>query len=292
VSILEEHHKRALERVEQLSELRPELSGLLAYYRSLVESGRDLTSDFKFDLNALDGEACRQRAAEGKALLGPDELQVDWASFDRLLARLVETSGDRRDVIGEEVELPRVPTEPNGWHRDLLGGLMHHGAVSAEVSERAGGDPRLLAFLAFQALVPFAAAGAWELRGLVDASSWARGRCPICGSDPVMARLEPEGGKRFLQCGLCLTEWAFKRVGCPACGNEDQEKLRFFSEEADESYRVEVCDNCKGYIKTVDERKVGGTVCLPVEDLVTVHLDMVAEEEGFHREGGGFPAGG
>ena len=98
-----------------------------------------------------------------------------------------------------------------------------------------------------------------------------------------MGRLEKETGKRLLQCHLCRTEWAFKRLECPFCGNSNQEKLRFFCDQEDPAYRVEVCDLCKTYLKTVDAREVDKEVSLFVEDLATLHLDLVAEREGFRR---------
>ena len=48
--------------------------------------------------------------------------------------------------------------------------------------------------------------------------------CPFCGEKPVAAVLRPEGdgGKRFLLCSLCFTEWEFRRLLCPNCGEEDK----------------------------------------------------------------------
>ena len=46
--------------------------------------------------------------------------------------------------------------------------------------------------------------------------------CPTCKARPQAAVLRPEGdgGKRFLLCSLCLTEWEFRRILCPICGEE------------------------------------------------------------------------
>jgi FdhE protein len=283
--------KRALARIDEIRGLRPELEGLLAYYSALLEAGSELTSDFKPDFQALPGDACRQRAAEGRPLLEPGDVRLDAEMFDRLFERLVAITREHHSVFGEDLDFPCLPEDRDGWREELVAGLMRHGAVLENVSERAGGDAQLFAFLAQQALMPFMEANAWELRGLVDPSSWSHGRCPVCGGEALMARFEAEAGKRFLQCGLCLTEWTYKRVACVSCGSEDQDKLRFFTDEKDEAYRVDVCDGCKTYIKTADERKINGDVCLPVDHLSTIHLDLVAEQEGFHRLGGGVPPG-
>jgi hypothetical protein len=263
----------------------------MAYFAAVLEAGAELAGDFEPDVSGVDGTVCRERAAAGRALLEPGEFRVDGRGFDLLFERLVALTKEHRGLFGEELDLPSLPEGGNGWSRELLSGLVGAEPDLSEALERAGGDPQLTAFLGAQALMPFLVANAWALRGLVEAASWNSGRCPVCGGAPVMARLEAEVGGRFLQCSLCLTEWSYKRLGCPACGIEDQERLRFFTDEKDETYRVDVCDACKAYLKTVDERKVDGEVCLPVDHLATIHLDLVAEREGYHRLGGGVPAG-
>jgi FdhE protein len=97
-----------------------------------------------------------------------------------------------------------------------------------------------------------------------------------------MAKLRREDGKRILECSLCNTQWVFKRLRCPFCGNEDADTLGFFFVE-EATYRVDKCDKCKRYIKTVDERKKpeGGLRALLVEDVATLYLDMLAAKEGY-----------
>jgi len=71
-------------------------------------------------------------------------------------------------------------------------------------------------------------------------------------------------------------------VKCPFCGNEEQQTLSYFTVEGDERYRVDVCDVCKHYIKTLDFRNAGEEAILDVEDVATLHLDMLAHEEGYN----------
>jgi len=55
--------------------------------------------------------------------------------------------------------------------------------------------------------------------------------CPACGELPqvAMLRSEGEGGKRWLLCSLCSTEWEFRRLLCPNCGEEDQDLLPVYT---------------------------------------------------------------
>ncbi|NIQ92706.1 MAG: formate dehydrogenase accessory protein FdhE [Deltaproteobacteria bacterium] len=45
-----------------------------------------------------------------------------------------------------------------------------------------------------------------------------------------------------------------------------------------------VCEQCKGYVKVVDTRETGDPRGLAVDDVVTTHLDLLAEDEGYQRK--------
>ncbi len=141
-------------------------------------------------------------------------------------------------------------------------------------------------------LPPFFERIANPYRDWLHEVTWRRGICPICGSQPALARLaldDLRAGQRHLYCGLCRTEWAFDRLRCPFCqGDPSAEtgpfhpQLRYFTLEGDEAHRVDCCDHCQRYIKTVDERVLGRHVDLEKEDLSTLYLDALAAEYGFH----------
>ena len=130
-------------------------------------------------------------------------------------------------------------------------------------------------------VAPFAEALA--ARGSVDAQ-WAGSHCPFCGALPALAILrgEGDGGKRSLQCSLCSTEWQFRRLLCPACGEENKEKLPVYIAEEFEHVRVEACDSCQSYIKSIDLTKNGRAVPA-VDEIATVALNIWAEEHGYSK---------
>ncbi len=106
--------------------------------------------------------------------------------------------------------------------------------------------------------------------------------CPLCGGKPQVGALRPEGdgGKRSLICSLCATEWDYRRVVCPACGEEDDHKLAVYSAKEFSHVRVEACDACHSYIKTVDLTKDGHAVPV-VDELATIPLNLWATEHGY-----------
>src|SRR5262249_52225444 len=82
-------------------------------------------------------------------------------------------------------------------------------------------------------------------------------QCPFCSEKPVAAVLRPEGdgAKRYLLCSLCFTEWEFRRLLCPNCGEEDKEKLPVYTAEEFAHVRVEACATCNVYFKPADLTK-------------------------------------
>lgn len=109
-------------------------------------------------------------------------------------------------------------------------------------------------------------------------------RCPLCSAKPLAGILRPEGdgAKRSLLCALCSTEWAFRRIVCPACGEEDVRKLAIYTAEEFPHVRVEACDTCRTYIKTVDLTKNGRAVPI-VDELATIPLNLWATEHSYTK---------
>jgi FdhE protein len=108
--------------------------------------------------------------------------------------------------------------------------------------------------------------------------------CPLCSGKPLVGVLRPEGdgGKRSLICSLCATEWDFRRIVCPACGEEDILKLAVYTAQQFPHVRVEACETCLHYIKTVDLTKEGHAVPV-VDELATIPLNLWAAEHGFTK---------
>ena len=108
--------------------------------------------------------------------------------------------------------------------------------------------------------------------------------CPLCGSRPLLGALrqEGDGGKRFLLCSFCSQEWEFRRILCPTCGEEAEGKLPVYIAEQLPHIRVEACDTCKFYLRTVDLTKDGHAIPL-VDDLAAIPLSLWAHEKGYSR---------
>ncbi len=116
------------------------------------------------------------------------------------------------------------------------------------------------------------------------ATGAVRPTCPYCGENPVVAvlRQEGDGGKRALVCSLCATEWEFRRLLCPSCGEEDRDKLPVYTAGDFAHIRVEACDTCRVYIKAVD-LTINGLAVPVVDEIASVALDLWAHERGYSK---------
>ncbi len=108
--------------------------------------------------------------------------------------------------------------------------------------------------------------------------------CPFCKRKPALGVLRPlgDGGQRSLVCSFCLAEWEFRRIVCPGCGEENHAKLPVYTAEELKHVRVEACDSCRSYIKTVDMTKSGRGEPI-VDEMASIPLDLWAQERGYTK---------
>lgn len=108
--------------------------------------------------------------------------------------------------------------------------------------------------------------------------------CSFCSSWPVgiVLRGEGDGAKRSLLCAVCSSEWPLRRILCWNCGEEDKEKLPIYKAAQFDAVRVDACDTCHVYLKSVDLTRDGRAVPM-VDEIATVALDIWAEENGYAK---------
>ena len=110
--------------------------------------------------------------------------------------------------------------------------------------------------------------------------------CPFCAGAPQVSILEhasgSDGGGRSLLCGTCFTTWPVRRVLCVACGEEDERKLGYFHSPAIDHLRVDACDTCRRYVKSVDLTRLGLAEPL-VDEVAGAALDIWAQERGYEK---------
>jgi len=112
----------------------------------------------------------------------------------------------------------------------------------------------------------------------------ARDFCPLCGGAPVVAMVvaQPQDGLRYLHCSLCESAWHMVRAQCSACGQSG--KLRYWSLAAEKNIQSESCGDCMSHLKVLQQSNDPNLEPL-ADDLATLALDALVEEQGFARSG-------
>ena len=150
------------------------------------------------------------------------------------------------------------------------------------VSAETGIDRKILSFLIQNSIKPSIEAGMERLCREIEPETWRKPHCPVCGCPPALNVLKGEAGERFSICSYCSCQWRIDRLSCAACGNKEQDSLRYFHAVGEDAYRIDMCNQCRHYIKTIDYRNLETSdPCL--EDLATLHLDILALQKGYAR---------
>ena len=254
--------QRRIERAEELAGRYAFAAEILGFYVAIARFQK------KFYGEIEGARVVREVAADGHPF--GHGLERELARHLRPFLSVVERSGP-----GKLREAAReLAARDENSHSELLAAFWEGDGTAGA----AGTDD----FFARAFLQPFAAAV--RARAHLQWKGPAAYVCPFCKRKPGMGVLRPlgDGGQRSLICSFCLAEWEFRRIVCPGCGEEDPVKLPVYAAEELQHVRVEACDSCKSYIKTVDMTKSGLGEPL-VDEMASVPLDLWAGERGYAK---------
>ncbi|MFM0596970.1 formate dehydrogenase accessory protein FdhE [Paraburkholderia dilworthii] len=122
------------------------------------------------------------------------------------------------------------------------------------------------------------------------------GLCPVCGSHPVASLVRVGGAYdnyRYLQCGLCATEWHMVRTKCSNCdstkgiayhavGSPDADETEREAATRNAALKAESCDECHTYRKIGIQSKDYDFEPF-ADDLASLTLDLLMGAEGYRR---------
>lgn len=207
-------------------------------------------------------EAASEALAAGRSLIELANLPFDEPSVRDLAGEICDITARHRPELTDDLAAIRRRLD----------------ADSSDDEE--GIDDNLFTFVLNQARRPLLHAWAERMAEAVSIGDWRQSVCPFCGGPPDMGAFKGDTGVRHLLCSQCDTEWAYSRVGCPFCGNNDPRHMAYFPSQ-DERYRLYVCDVCRRYLKVIDLRQAWHTAMLPVERVLTVGMDLAGRAAGY-----------
>lgn len=269
-----------MNRLRELALQRPSFADVFDFYSRLYEFfGKERQP---FLSTSLDQDNQDLRRKEGFPMLRGELLDVDSEKAGFFLQEMIAILqkhghqgtmelGILKEAFGEgDADLPRL----------LRACLDRDRRPLTEFAEKQDVQPALLEYVLALAL-GYGLQRCREEGVSAAPEGWKHGHCPLCGGLPVMGELSDEEGKKKLQCGICATTWEFTRLMCSHCGNSEHDTLEYFTAHGEPGYRVDICRRCSCYLKVVDSRAAGKGLPLDIEDIATLHLDLLAQKEGF-----------
>ncbi len=269
-----------MKAVESLKGLRPVYGAILDFYGKIFVAQEDSKSKLHIDPIQISEEMLSIKAEDNFPLINMSEFAIDAKGAGDLLIRIcdiVKKAGG--DMVSTNQTVLKAIEAGTLDQKELFAGLLNEDdAFFENTAKELEIEKKALAFIAYSSLKPSLSMCAEQLSAYLDKDKpWGKGYCPICGSPPGLSMFQGEG-ERFLFCGFCWHKWAFNRIFCPFCDNTDTKTLNYFFSEDEKEYRVDLCDGCKKYIKTVDTRKAERIIYPPLEQVATLHLDIKAKE--------------
>ncbi|MBC8198578.1 MAG: formate dehydrogenase accessory protein FdhE [Desulfobacteraceae bacterium] len=269
-----------MKAVESLKELRPVYGTILDFYGQIFVAQEDSKCKLHIDPIQISEEMLSIKAEENFPLINMSEFAIDAKEAGNLLIRIcdiVKKAGG--DMVSTNQTVLKAIEAGKFDQKELFASLLNEDdAFFENTAKELEIEKKALAFIAYNSLKPSLSMCAEQLSAYLDKDKpWGKGYCPICGSSPGLSMFQGEG-ERFLICGFCWHKWASNRIFCPFCDNTDTKTLNYFFSEDEKEYRVDLCDGCKKYIKTVDTRKAERIIYPPLEQVATLHLDIKAKE--------------
>jgi FdhE protein len=279
---LEELLEKLTHRIQQIKKKRPGYGEILDFYQKVKEAQDKTKASLKIDPVQLKKEWKELLAKEGFSLIQKEDFPLDIEASVKLFQALCQIGKEVNPYMAEQVG--KIKEALDNKKIDLKN-LLKKGVKEQRIEQMAnefGLDKKVFSFLIQSSIKPSIETGMEQFRSQLDPETWLKGYCPMCGSLPSLSLLKEEVGKRYLLCSYCGYQWRIDRLFCPFCDNREQESLHYLFAEGEEPYRIDLCDKCHQYIKTIDFRIIGEPDP-SLEDLATLHLDILASQKGYKR---------
>ena len=271
---------------------RPELSDAIDLQRSLIRRNLDLSTQFDrqrplYHVPSIETQS--NRLGNGDPVILDVSIEFDSVALRPFLFGYCEDLADggagnpairvRAALERGEVDIPSLLTASLKRQQTAIRTRAQHISIS----------PDLLWLVAELCVGPVANRLQNELLEqrttdpiiLGALKTWSHGYCPACGSWPALE--ESHSSTALLRCSFCGAGWHCDRQGCIYCGKQGDSFVSASLDVKETSRRVDFCRACHGYIKRIETKASTPFELLPVIELETSDLDVIAFERGYNR---------
>jgi len=232
--------------IREISENRPYLKDVLSLYERVAEFNR-LTADLA--------------VPPGAVTYPPGSIDLIFKSFSSVFDMPVDILEPLKEAmkLGQidftRIPLNEVPAFSLPYHEDELSTILFLISKPYFLRLRGPGD--------------------------INETFWDEGRCRVCGSVPSLAFIKEDEG-RILCCSYCESRGKWHRIGCPRCRNMDTERLEIIETEEEKGFRIDLCNVCKSYVKTIRYNLLDD-YAPELLDIISLPLDILAQERTYRR---------
>lgn len=277
---------KSLKTIEDYKSANPHYTDLLDIMADILILREEYRKSMKDSIFCVEENLITQKMEGGLPLIDFTGKEYDLTRPKEYFNSLISIAEKRMPEVAKNI-ISIIKNQQFDWEKMIRASFDYTGEDADAEKLISGSDAAenldLIDLFAEESLRPELESVAEKYGEIIARSNWTEGYCPICGKEPKIGEIrKEEEGKRYLFCHQCGFKWYFHRIKCPFCGNEEQHSLAYFEVEGEERYRVDVCNKCRRYIKTVELPKSSEEPNLDVEDIATLHLDMIAYDEGYN----------
>lgn len=269
--------------VNEVKKIKPDYEIMLDLYGKIFIAQEKSKSSIRLKDYHMSDDILSLKTREGFPLVDISQFVVDHEASEDLFKELCGILLNKGNELSDSVErvIDIVDSEKLNLNKLFTAFIKGDESFFDTIENDFNIDKKILGFVTYNSVKPSLCVFSQMIsRYLDEEKEWDKGYCPICGSMPELS-VFGDNGKRSLICGFCNHTWQSRRIYCPFCENADHETLHYYDIEDEEEYRVDVCDKCNRYIKTIDLKKVSRSVYLPLENISTPYVNAKFEEMGF-----------
>ena len=278
--------RKSLKTIEDYKSANPHYTELLDIMADILILREEYRNSMKDPIFCVEENLITKKMEGGLPLIDFMGKEYDLTRPKEYFNSLISIAEKRMPEVAQNI-IDIIKSQQFDWEKMIRASFDHKTEETDAQELLAGREAEenidLIDLFTEESLRPELESIAEKYGEIIEKSNWSEGYCPICGKEPKIGEIrDEEEGKRYLFCHQCGFKWHFHRIKCPFCGNEEQHSLAYFEVEGEERYRVDVCNKCRRYIKTVELPKSSEEPNLDVEDIATLHLDMIAYDEGYN----------
>ncbi len=269
-----------IQAVNERKKNKPDFAPMLDIYGMIFTAQENAKKNTTIDSFTIPDDILKIKLGEQLPLVEISQFMTDADASVRLFNEICGILSGAGDELSGQIKI--IASSAVSSLNEIFSAFLKGDEPFFDIlAESSGFDKKILGFIVYNSLKPSLELFSRMVAAIPKCERfWTRGCCPVCGSMPGLSMFG-ENGKRSLSCGFCSHEWDSKRMFCPYCENTDHEALHYYDIDGEEEYRVDLCDKCKSFIKTIDLRKTSRPIYLPLEVHSTPYIDQRFREMGY-----------